>query len=561
MKEWITDLSNKIWNKKIYQHLFFGLASLFTVFFMGYFFGTFDQVIHIPFLKKLSNPSLYPGDPFLDLRNYHYSYFWYFLIPLYKSGLLEISMFFLHLISVYLTYWSLWRLSKTLFDNPLSSFLSIIAFIIPHIGFATFPVFEFSLLNRSFVLPFLLLTIDYYLKNKYLVTFFILGLMYNLHVISVNFVLAMILFDMIIQINKVKFKNIVFGIFTFFVFALPVLIWKFGNSKIDFSINREWFEIIYNGFMYHIYAVITAKPLILLIVIGGFSLFFSFFISLKKSQSKYNSSIINFMICGLLILILEAVVSLWLPVTIIIQSQVVRVGVLIIIFTYLYASNYLSQIILKQKNTTSVLLVLSGLIMSVTPISLSISLAGHFFNTKTKVKYILIILIMIIGVIYLSLTKILDIWRPEINIYPINNDLNKAQLWAKNNSLKEDVFIVPPYLWWFYNTGWRVLSERSIIVDLSDLLESSFYPPHLDYWLPRFEDVAPGALSQFKGDYFENVKITKKAYNSLTEKDILRISNKYNAKYFVSEKSNQYDFSVVYENSGFIIYKINQLID
>lgn len=557
MKEWITELSNKIWNKKNYQYIFFGLASIFTILFMGYYFGTFDQVIHIPFLKKIADPSLYPNDPFLDLRNYHYSYFWYFFLPFYRLGMLEIFMFILHFISVYLTYWSIWKLSKTLFNNPLASFLSVLTFIIPHIGFAAFPVFEFSLLNRSFVLPFLLLAFDFYLKNKYLTAFFILGLMYNLHVISVNFVLAMIIFDMIIQIKTIKFKNIIYSIFTFLTSASPVLIWKFGNSKIDFNIHKEWFEIIYNGFMYHIYAIVTTKPLILFIVIGGFSLFFSFFITLKKSQSKLNSTITNFMICGLLILILEAIASLWFPITIIIQSQIIRVGVLIIIFTYLYASNYLSQIILGGEDTSSMLLVLSGLVLSVTPISLLISLIGHSFGFAKKIKYILITLIIISGFTYLLLTRVLDIWRPGIEIYPPKNALNQAQLWAKNNTSKEDIFIVPPYLWWFYNTEWRVLSEGSIVVDLSDLLESSFYPSYINYWKLRFEDVAPGALSQFKGDYFENVKITKKAYGSLSEQDVLKISKKYKARYFVSEKPRLYQFPAAYENRQFVIYDLN----
>ena len=199
MIKFIKKLSLLIWNNSLYQYIFFTFTTTITVILMGYYFGSFDQAIHIPFLKKYADPTLYPNDPFFELSKYHYSFFWFMFLPFYRIGILEITMFFIHIAITFFTFWSIYRLSKTLFNNPLTSFLSTIAFVFPHIGFAGFPVFEFSLLNRTFVLPFLLLAIDYYLKRKYVFAYLILGLMYNLHIISVNFVLAMFLFDSIAE--------------------------------------------------------------------------------------------------------------------------------------------------------------------------------------------------------------------------------------------------------------------------------------------------------------------------------------------------------------------------
>jgi len=76
-----------------HRHCYFLAIAFLAVVANGYHFGTFDQVFHIPFLLKFIRPELYPNDPFLNLRWYHFSFFWFPFIPLYKAGLLQISMF------------------------------------------------------------------------------------------------------------------------------------------------------------------------------------------------------------------------------------------------------------------------------------------------------------------------------------------------------------------------------------------------------------------------------------------------------------------------------------
>ena len=164
------------------RHALFLGASLFTLLFVGYHFGTFDQTIHIPFLKKYADPTLYPGDPFFELRFQHYSYFWLLFLPFYRAGVLEVAMLVIHFLATYLTFWMLWALADTLFHSPLATLLSTLAFMVPHIGFAGFPIFEFSLLNRTFVLPFLLMAILLFLRGRVVWAFALLGVLYNLAV-------------------------------------------------------------------------------------------------------------------------------------------------------------------------------------------------------------------------------------------------------------------------------------------------------------------------------------------------------------------------------------------
>ena len=161
------------------RSLFFLTAALLSILLIGYHFGTFDQIVHIPFLKATADPSLYPGDAFVALRTPPISYFWYFFVPFYRWGSLEVTMFAAHVLATTLTFAAFWRLSLTLFGDPVAGTLAVITFIFPHFGFLGFPVIEFSLLNRTFVLPFLLFVIDLYLSRHYVRAFLLLGLTFQ----------------------------------------------------------------------------------------------------------------------------------------------------------------------------------------------------------------------------------------------------------------------------------------------------------------------------------------------------------------------------------------------
>ena len=159
--------------------LFIAALTLFTVSFVGYHIGTFDQAVHFPFLKKFVDDSLYPNDPFLDLRLTKYTFFWFPFEWLYQLGILEVSMFLVHLAATYATFWMLWNLSATLFQRSTSSLLTVLIFAFPHLTFGGWPILEFSLLNRTFVLPFLLLAINLFLRQRYLFAFALVGLMFT----------------------------------------------------------------------------------------------------------------------------------------------------------------------------------------------------------------------------------------------------------------------------------------------------------------------------------------------------------------------------------------------
>lgn len=554
----LQSVSLLVWRSSLSKHLLFAVATLVGLLTMGYYFGSLDQASHIPFLKKFADPSLYPNDYFIDLRLYHYSFFWFLFIPFYKHGILEISMFVTYICAIYLTFWGLWNISKKLFNNPLTSFLTIIVFMFPHIGFSGFPVIEFSLLNRTFVLPFLLIAINLYLDKRYIPAFFLLGILYNLHVVSVNFVLFMFLFASLVKIKQISLRDIVFAFIAFIIGALPVLLWKMTGSPLELGINPEWFSIVNRGMLYHLFFFFGSNFYTAVYTIGGISCIILFFIARKTLiKLQHTSTVTLFMFALLIILAIQAFASHVYPSTIFMQFQLMRAGVFIIIFSLLYFTHYLVTLY-QSKKINSLYFLISSLtaIFSLIPATLLMiwlirkNLSSRYWATLAS----FIALTVFIGIAILAHS--LNIWRPGIYIYPEKSAFYDVQLWARNYSQRSDIFITPPYKEWFYDIAWRAGSERSTLTSLFDIAEISIVPSGLPLWKERFEKIAPGAIDKFNGDTFFNYRQTYKAYYSLSTADFKQIAKTFKVSYLVVEKPYRYQLPKVFENEGYTVYDL-----
>ncbi len=551
--EKIEKIAYLIDNNQIYKFIFISISTIITISLMGYYFGTFDQASHIPFLKKTNNPNLYPDDNFFTLKNTHYSFFWLLFIPFYRLNILEPSMFIIHCLSTFLTYLAIWELGKTLFSKPLYSFFSVITFIFPHISFAGFPLFEFSLLNRTFVLPLLLFAINLYLKQLPQYAYFIIGVVFNFHAISSFFIFTILFLNDIIKISKNKIINLIKNFILFTLFASPVFIWRF-LSKNNFPVlDWNWYRLISTSLLANIFKPLAINPPFILINSINFIAILLFFIISKETNYNKKTTIKNFMALIFLFLVIHLITAYFFPFTFIIQFQLIRIGLFATFFFYLIASFFVVKEIKRTKtNLLEKTLLFSGL-FSLTPLNFLFSYYSFKFNKLVKSTIVLNFSFYILAAFF---SYKYQLWKPEIHIYPNNLKGYKVQLWAKNNTKINDIFIIPPHLWHFYDVEWRVISERKPLVTLSELLEAAFNPNYMPYWQKRFNDVAPNALKYFTNNPFENFEITKKAYYSNKETDFLKLAKKYNASYLVVEKPYHYSFILVYEDQSFRVYKI-----
>ena len=543
-------------NNRLKRHLLFLALTLITVFINGYHFGTFDQVFHIPFLKVWDNPSLYPNDPFVGLREYHFSYFWFMFLPAYRLGILEPVMFITHLAITYGTFWAFWDLCDLLFHNQLANVLLIFALVIPHIGFPGFQIIEFSLLNRTFVIPFLLGAIVLYLKKKYAWSFLLLGLMFDLHLVYTVFVIAMLVVDMALRRKEMEWKKILPALILFFLAILPLLIRKDSiDPGLDFSLRPELRDMEALSTLYTVYYPFGKVIYVLATTLQGFACVAIILLTMRRFPNLGTDLIFkNFLWAIAGIILVGSVASYFLPVTFFIQLQLIRAGVFLLYFGYIYFAYLIAKTIETENlsRTESILLIIAYVTFLV-PLASLLYWQFRKAGSQKTLTYRKIIVLLVIAV-EIGAAAYFDYLAPGYHIYGSKTAWVETQKWAKENTPQDAMFITPPDQYWHYVPDWRVFSERGTIATIPEFEVLHLNPEYMPGFVERFEDVAPGAIQKFNGDFRITVEVTREAFASLSDRDFIRIGEKYHAQYLVLPLSHKVSFTPIYTNSEFAIY-------
>jgi hypothetical protein len=556
--------SNHLKNEPLLRQGFFLAAAFISIALVGYHYGGFDQSVHIPFLKEWADPSLYPNDPFLALGKDQFSFFWYFFLPFLKMGILEPVIFLTHLLTTTLFFRAIWELSMTLFGEPLAATFAVLSFVFPHTGFTGFPVIEFSLQSRTFVLPFLIIACNLFLRERYGLAFLLLGLMYNLNLLMTSFVLAIIVFCSLIEIRKVGLKKLIISMGMFLLGALPVLIWKVSSGTgLDLSLRPEWFSAITQGVLFQVFYLFSDK-VFLLLTFGGLSSIALFFIARRfKPSCEHNKSIMLFMVAIMGILLVQLATTLWLPITFIVQMQLSRASIFILIFTNIYFSGYLAKEFLSKEITGGNIILLAGSLFLFLSPAIPLIAWGIYrkYPNFLKNRNLMAVFILAILLAFSSLGFfVMNLWKPGIQIYTSPSGWVDVANWARKNTAKEAMFITPPQEVGMYQPDWRVFSERGTVVTLYDLFEIALKPDYYSIWKLRFESLAPGALGQFRGNFFENREITRRAFYSLNTTQLLKIACLYQASYLVLEAYKEIKMPAIYENSQYKVIDLRNLL-
>jgi hypothetical protein len=543
--------------------LFFGIA-LFAIWANGYHFGTFDQVIHIPFLKKFADPGLYPADAFLDLRAEHYSFFWLMFIPAFRAGILEYAMFAVHLLVTCGLVWMFWELTDTLFHNHLADLFSVILLVFPHFGMPGFQIVEFSLLNRTFVLPFILGAIILYLRRRYVPAFLLLGVMFNLHVIYVGFAMLMIIFDLFLQLPqvgwKIGWKNLSKGIAFFIVGALPVLLWRATSTPIDLQVRPDVLKLVSSALLAGVYYAFLPAPQVLISTLHGITSLVFFLLGRRFNLSVHDWAMTNFVLAIGFVLAVQLITTYWFPITFILQLQILRIAVFLLLLGYIYFAGYLARRLQQGslRGLPGALVVLSFISYPSPLLPLLFLALDRWLSIFHWRQWGGVALFSLVSLISIYAGLVSGIWSPGFYLFEPKTSWTQTQDWARSNTPRAAMFITPPEILKHYIPDWRTFSERGTLATLVEIFEFP-HPAYIPYWRERFEALAPGAINKFNGNYLDTFTITRDAYYSLKPTDYLRIAQKYHVRYLVIEKPHLQPFPVAYENEGFVVYDLQSI--
>ncbi|RPI32636.1 MAG: hypothetical protein EHM70_08470 [Chloroflexota bacterium] len=540
-------------------------VSLASLLLIGYHTGSFDQSIHLPFLKAWADPTLYPTDPFIRLRYEQYSFFWFLFLPFARCGLLEPAMFVCHLCAVLLTFWATWRLAYILFNDSLTALIGVIVLAFPHLDLLGFPFIEFSLLNRTFALPFVLLAIDLYLRQKQLSAFALLGLLYNLHVLSVNYALI-VLVGVELAEARVSFPKLVSQsarlaaqAFIFILTALPVLLWRFNSHlPIDLTLRTDWVQTALNGMLRHLLFPFSTEPYALATNLSGLCAVFLFFVAQWSAPSpRYKRALLGMVIACLVTLGFQALMARWLPVTFLMQLQLARVSGLLFLLCILSIVHNTAQALRdgRLKGSLALLtigaLILSTLSFMLLPVWALLRRKIHISFTTAWSGILVYLIIVILGAGWTGW------WNPRIQIYPPASPWLDVQIWARLNTPKDALFITPPEKWDLYLPDWRTYSERATLAGYNDLLEVALIPSYLDTWLNRISFLIPGKLEWPTNNFLINRQYLAKAFTQLSDADLTSGACAYQVNFLVAHINQPHSFPVVYENSEFRVYELS----
>ena len=430
----LSTLADRLSKRTLLRHaLFLGIA-LLSIWANGYHFGTFDQAVHIPFLKKIADPSLYPTDAFLNLRGEHYSFFWLMFIPAYRAGLLEVAMFTVHLLATYGLVWMFWELTDTLFHNNLANLLSIILLVSPHFGMPGFEIVEFSLLNRTFALPVILGAIILYLRRRYTPAFLLLGVIFNIHVIYVGFAMVMILFDFFIRLIQLEWKNILKGIAFFIIGALPVLVWRSGGTPIDLQVRPDVLKLASSALLAGVYYVFLPSTQILISSLHGIATLLFFLLGKRVNLSAHDQAMTNFVLAIGAVLFVQLITTYWFPIVFILQLQILRIGVFLLLIGYIYFAGYLAKRL--QQGSLKGLpgwLVTLSFVAYPSPLLPLVFLALNQWLAKHRWRqWASGIVFGLVGLFTLIACFVFGIWSPGFHLYEPKTFWTQTQDWARS---------------------------------------------------------------------------------------------------------------------------------
>ena len=599
--------------------LFLSLLAVIQPIWHGYQFGVSDHSIQFSIMNRIMDKTLYPNDPMLGTAKGYVSFFPRFMVLLIKvGGNWEALYFVLHILSYFFYFTMLYYISRLLFDK-ISATLCVILLSTSKIVLGGSSIHFTGLYPSFFTLPFVLLAIYLFLKERYFIAYAIVGISLNFHVLIAGHTFCLFLCYSLLRVILPNFnpfrkmgsegrtclRELAKPLGIFALCASPALVWMLSTHS---SMSDEWVRLLRIRSSHHTFPFSWAKSqyvnYLLFLAVGVLSFLYA-------PRENFHRKILAFVLAIICMCIAGVIFAEYYPVKFILRGQLFRSTNFLTIFCVIYASNYIRRSwenTILHKVAVGIIfialffqshfnLLILGLILSLVadnifatstserqrlskriwiglfvlmailvrnfaphdsfPDSFNlngiVSLIKIFFenrlllliicaaimlmwiatlkNTPQKLGTLLIAVLLVVYIVPSSYRRL----HPKDRY---NSDWRGVQVWAKENTEKDALFLTPPYM-----TGFRIFSQRPIVGEWKDGTQQYFDTDYSYEWWRRMQDV--------KSNSWGN-----RDFDNLGKAQYVELAEKYGASYLVLPSSVSLDLPKEYDNGQYVVYKL-----
>ena len=495
--------------------LFVILATMFSVFNVGYEPVHSDEVIYLSLIKYNQDPTLYKNDLLISETLKDIPIPFYTIVGKISEFInKDLLFFFIYVLTRALLILSIFFLAYTIFKDKAIAYLSVI-FLLLIRGFlvlASYDILDKIVFPFFLAVPLILFSLAFFLRSRYMLSAILLAISAYLHAITSFFIFMLYSFYFILSYKQIN-KKVILSLFLFLLISSPILYQSFTTTSANTVNFDEWLnflELRVSGHFFPLSWPIEAYILFSLLII-------MFIISFRyKPENSIHKKITTFSIAALLLFLIGLIFTEIYPVKGIIQASLFRGIVILRVIIFIYIINYIMQSIkLRKAKYFSYAMILFLLSASIVP----------FFVGAQK------------GVF------------SEIKLEKEITEWEDVSLMAKELTSKDSLFITPTF-----NLGFTYFSERSEFINWKTSGVGVYNTNYVTEAIKRFELVCNKDFNFVSRTAL--VEECKEGYTSLDENDLKNAKSAYGVTHIITEKTKELNFKKIYENNKYTIYEL-----
>lgn len=530
-------------NKRIVRIFYALLLCASSVLFVNhYVFGLHDHWYMIPWIKDFIQPDLYPNDPVLMQRQYHYSI-------LYKAVAhspfsIETSFFTVYLVCLFAFFYLSMSVHRLFTKNLV--FLTPLFLLLPWHTPGGTQTIAALLLMRFSAMPLLMGVLFFWFKKQAWLAWPLLGISFLFHPTTALYFACFLGIHLLLDASRRNKKIEWLSILGFILFASPVFISKFsaqGTGFPGFLADDYWLETIRIRSAHHAFPDEWSKKVLL----TGFGLLAAQCTLLFISTQVMVRQFLKATLLGtVLILGLGFLFTYVWPSFLAIQVQPFRVMRWSMLLTLFFIPISLAHRVDKPVKWP-VLFIVSAILCATAFLQSRMYFQWYFFlmasfavctywynGRKFAWAFVLLpLLVLFSNAPYKSLQLSADVATPEEELY----------IWVKENTTTKALFITPSDLKFFRN-----FAERSAVITWWDGTFGYFDYNFNASWRQRYAQL------------YGSLDVSKTEPDALAAKSILEttLEIEENAYLIGREEKLNVHFIPLWNNGVFWVYKFKR---